>query len=330
LLTKTCQLKQVFFVFAISDLTNRQITVQNKKIIITGPTGLIGTHLANYLTGRGWDVIAFSRNIEHSKNILPLIFRHVDWNPQSDNNQWHSELIDATAIINLAGASIAGGPWTDEYKKVIISSRVNSTNSIVSAIKTMSNPPMLVNASAIGYYGNRSNEVLDEDSDSGDGFLAEVTRQWEESAMNAEPYTTVAIARTGIVLSKNGGALGKLLTPFRLFIGGPLGSGKQYWSWIHIDDIVRMFEFVIENKISGPVNFVSPNPVTMSEFAATLGKVIHRPSVFKVPGFALKHLLGESSEMVLDSQCVIPRKAQSNNYKFQFPELKSALEAMRL
>lgn len=303
---------------------------QTKKIIITGVTGLIGSHLAKHLTGRGWDVVAFSRNIEHSKNVLPRIFRHVAWNPRSDDKQWYSELNDATAIINLAGASIAGERWTNEYKKVIISSRVDSTNSIVSAIKTISNPPMLVNASAIGYYGNRSNEVIDEDSDSGDGFLAEVTRQWEESAMNAKPFTTVAIARMGIVLSENGGALEKLLTPFRLFIGGPLGSGKQYWSWIHIDDVARMFEFVIENKMSGPVNFVSPNPVTMSVFAETLGKVMHRPSVFKVPGFVLKLLLGESSDMVLDSQCVIPRKAQSNNYKFLYPELKSALEAMRL
>ena len=299
---------------------------QTKKIIITGATGLIGSHLAKHLTVKGYSVISFSRDAANSGQKLPFIAGHTEWNPAGENKDWFNQLSGAAAVINLAGASIGDKKWSDDYKKVILTSRIESTNAIVDAISAISDPPMLINASAIGYYGDRQDETLTENSAPGSGFLAQVAIEWEKAANRASEYTQVAFARTGIVLAREGGTLGKLFTPFKLFAGGPLGSGRQFWSWIHIDDVSGLFEFIIENKISGPVNFVSPNPLRMTEFAKTLGKVMHRPSYFKVPAAVLRMLLGESADLVLDSQRVIPAKATDNGFRFNYPKLKTALE----
>lgn len=296
------------------------------KIIITGATGLIGTKLVEYFIGKGYEIVVFTRNPDHSVNLFPNIKSHVKWDGIKDLNNWKNELIGTSAIINLAGASIAGSKWTDSYKKIILDSRINSTMSLVEAIKQTEHPPALINASAIGYYGDRNDEALDESSDSGNGFLADVVKKWEETAYTASTFTRVVIARIGIVLAADGGALTKMISPFKFFVGGPLGSGNQYWSWIHINDLIVLFDFVLSNNISGPVNFVSPNPVRMTEFARTLGKVMRRPSIFKVPKFMLKLILGESAEMVLGSQKVVPRKALDSSFEFKFSNLELALK----
>lgn len=296
------------------------------KIIITGATGFIGKKLVEHFLSKDYEIVVFSRNTERSRNIFPAISKHIKWTGTEDLNNWKNELIGTNAVINLAGASIAGAKWTDTYKKDILDSRINSTVSLVQAIKQTENPPALINASAIGYYGNRSDEVLDEESLPGNGFLADVVKQWEETAFMASSVTRVVTPRIGIVLSADGGALSKMITPFKFFVGGPLGIGNQFWSWIHIDDLAALFDFVLNNEIEGPVNFVSPNPVRMSEFAKALGKAMYRPSLLIVPEFMLKLILGESAEMVLGSQNVVPRKVLDKSFEYKFSELQFALK----
>jgi uncharacterized protein len=293
----------------------------NKKIIISGGTGFIGTQLVHKLIEKGYEVFIISRTNNPSFNDT----KTITWDSLGVN-----DFENIVGVINLAGASIAGKKWSDEYKKVILESRIKTTGKLVSLIsKAQKAPKCFINASAVGYYGDRGDEILSEKSSKGMGFLAKVCSEWEKEAVKASKYTRTVMSRIGVVLDKNEGALAKMLLPFRLFIGGPLGSGEQYFPWIHIKDIVGLFVFAIENdSVEGPVNFAAPNPVTMKEFSSQLGRSMSRPAFFKVPEFALKLMLGESAEMLTNSQRVQPEKALKLGYNFNYSEISPALNEL--
>lgn len=300
----------------------------SKKIVITGATGLIGKKLVNALVNRGDEVIIFSRNSEKAKSILPKAKKFVEWNYKKPDN-WKSEINGVDAVIHLAGINLFSKRWNDAFKKEVLESREVSTRNLADAIKSCGNKPgVLVSASGIGYYGNCGDKILSEESPVGNDFLADVCKVWENEAKKVEQSGVRSVqVRTGLVLSTEDGALKQMLPPFKFFIGGPLGSGKQWASWLHIDDIVGVYIHAIDNtKLSGAVNAASPNPVRMKEFAKTLGKVLHRPSLFPVPQFVLKIVVGEAAEVVTASQRVDVKKLLNNGYQFKFKELESALK----
>ena len=237
----------------------------------------------------------------------------------------------ADAVINLAGESIAGGRWTHARKKAIRDSRVQATSALVTALATAARrPPVFLSASAIGIYGNRGDEPLTEDSSAGSDFLADVCRDWERLALEAAPASRVVPLRTGLVLDRRGGALPQLALPFRLFVGGPVGSGRQYMSWIHIDDWVAMVQWALTTSaVSGAINLTAPTPVTNAEFSRTLGRVLHRPAFMRAPAMALRLVLGEMADaLVLGGQRVLPARAQTMRYTFTYDRLASALQAI--
>lgn len=239
----------------------------------------------------------------------------------------------AEGVIHLAGEPIAGKRWTAEQKQKIRSSRIDTTRALVAAIAAAKQKPrFLINSSAIGYYGARGDEALNEQAGPGSDFLARLCVDWEGEAIKAEEHGLRVIRlRTGIVLGRGGGALAKMLLPFKLFIGGPLGSAKQWMSWIHLEDEIGLIQFLIENpQARGVVNATAPNPVTMKEFCQTLGRALHRPSWAPVPAFALRLMLGEMAEMLLTGQRVLPEKALSLGYRFRYPDLREALRALSL
>lgn len=298
----------------------------NKLILVSGATGMIGTKLTKKLSDLGYSIASISRNPKKSESQLPWCQYHIDYN----NKEQLSEYISKSyGVVNLAGASIADKKWTTEYKKEIIDSRINSTRMIIDAINTSSDKPkVLINGSAIGIYGNTFDKEVDEKSPSGDGFLADVTIRWENEAKRLNSDVRLVLARIGVVLDKKGGALEKMILPFKLFVGGPIGSGQQWLSWIHIDDLVNLFVWSLESQISGPVNFTAPYPSRMKDFAKDLGKVLSRPSLFPVPEFMLKIILGESSAMVTNSNKVMPKVALQNNFKFKYDNLQLALKSI--
>jgi len=300
------------------------------KLIIAGGTGFIGSALCSKLIEQGHSLTLLIRLrsltiIAPSKNSIP-------WNPESAG-AWEQAIDGVDGIINLAGEPIAAKRWTAAQKERIRSSRINTTRVLVSAIgKAKQKPKFLLNASAVGYYGPRGDEMTAEKDGPGNDFLARVCADWEEEAKKAESYGLRVIRlRTGIVLGKGGGALAKMILPFKLFVGGPLGTGSQWMSWIHIEDEVGLMLFLLENpNAQGAFNAAAPNPVTMSEFCKTLGYVLHRPSWAPVPAIALRLLLGEMAEMLLTGQCVIPAQAQKLGYVFKYPTLFEALQSLSL
>ncbi|MBI5326398.1 MAG: TIGR01777 family protein [Ignavibacteriae bacterium] len=296
-----------------------------KSIIIIGGSGFIGQKLSIHLNHSGFDIIIFSRNPEKISNQFPGSLL-VNWNPQN-HDSWKEYINNSFGIINLAGASIGGKRWTKNYKQEIINSRLNTTNSLVAEILKSQNPPnVLINASGVDFYGDTGNNEVDESAAFGDGFLASVCSKWEEAAFKASSKTRVVAARMGLVIAKEALAVKRMLLPFKLFIGGPLGVGNQWFPWIHIDDVVEMYKWIIENpEIRGPVNFVSPHRVTMNEFAKSLGKVLHRPSIFKVPEFLLRIAVGDSADMIVNSKSVVPKVAIEKGFKFKYTELEKAL-----
>lgn len=239
------------------------------------------------------------------------------------------DVADAGVIVNLAGENVGGGRWTAARKKRIIDSRVAATSALVSAMaRKPGKTRTLISASAIGIYGDRGDELLDERSTPGSGFLAEVTKRWEKLAGDAEPFARVVILRIGIVLASNGGALAKLLLPFRLGAGGPMGNGRQWMSWIDRDDVLRMIEWSVDHETAhGIYNAAAPAPVTNHDFAKTLGHVLHRPSFLPAPAFALRLALGSemANEMLLGGQRVLPKHATAEGFQFAYPELAAAL-----
>lgn len=302
----------------------------NMKVVIAGGSGLIGRRLIEELLRAQHEVIVLSRRPENVRNVFPAV--HAEFWDAKTSDGIINVLEGADAIINLTGESIAAKRWTPKQKKQILSSRIESTHAIVDAIKhTKRKPTVLLNASAVGYYGNVPEGEVTEANPRGTGFLADVCTLWEAAALRArDSDVRVVLLRTGIVLDKNGGALKKLLLPFRLFIGGPLGSGKQWFPWIHLEDEVNAILFAMEKQdISGPLNLAALETVRMLEFCQVLGKILHRPSLMHVPAFVLKLALGEMAEpLLLHGQKIISQKLISAGFKFQFPSLEDALRKM--
>ncbi|MEI6512532.1 MAG: TIGR01777 family oxidoreductase [bacterium] len=298
------------------------------KVAITGATGFIGSRLCKALLEQGAEINVLSRNADHAKKSLPGITNAFDWNAEAEKAPTEA-LAGMDAVIHLAGANV-GERWTKEQKNKILESRRQSTQNLVAGLAdTHPRPPVLISASAIGYYGDRGDEVLSEESMPGEGFLSRVCIIWEDEAFLAERLGMRVVAlRTGLVLDKEGGTLKSMLLPFKLGFGGPLGSGTQWMSWIHMDDMIGLYEFALTNsQVRGPMNATAPNPVRNKEFAHELGKVLRRPSLLPVPKFALKALLGEFAEAVLTGQRVEPQKALKTGYQFIYPNLEPALEA---
>jgi uncharacterized protein (TIGR01777 family) len=290
------------------------------NILISGSTGLIGSALVPYLITGGYAV-------KHLVRKTPKSEHEIAWNPNEDSID-RDRLEGLDAVIHLAGEGITGR-WTEEKKRKIMNSRKAGTNLLAATLAGLSNPPkVLISASAIGYYGDRGNELLTEDASPGVGFLSEVCKEWETAlAPAAEKGIRTASLRIGIALSSAGGALAQMLTPFRLGAGGNIGSGKQWWSWVAIDDVIGMIQHVLmSDSITGPVNAVTPNPVTNAEFARILGKVLKRPAIFPLPSWAAKIALGEMADaLLLASSNVVPAKLIATNYPFRYPELEGAL-----
>jgi uncharacterized protein (TIGR01777 family) len=295
-----------------------------KKIVISGGSGLIGSKLADLFVQSGYEVNILTRNSSKFIDSDNIKYRKFDINSIENTAKI---LEGAFSIINLAGAPIADSKWTTSYKQEIYNSRINMTNHLVNAVNSLENPPKsFISASAIGIYGNRGDEKLTESSHIGSGFLTDVCRDWEYEADKCNAKVRLVKARIGIVLAENGGALSKLAMATKWFAGGPIGNGNQWMSWIHIDDLAALFLWSIENSdVNGIFNFVSPNPVTMNEFAKTLGKTLHRPSFFRVPEFVIKLILGESAIIVLDSQKVYPATAEHLSFQYKYKFLKDAL-----
>jgi len=299
------------------------------NLVIAGGTGFIGSALCDKLAQQGHTLTVLTRSPPPAATSNK---KWITWNPES-GGAWEQVVEGADGVINLAGEPIAGKRWTQTQKEKIRSSRINATRALVRAIsKAKQKPKILLNGSAIGYYGPHGDEMLTEDSPPGKDFLSRVCIEWEEEAKKAESDSLRVIRlRTGVVLGKGGGALAKMVPPFKLFAGGPLGSGKQWMSWIHIEDEGGLIQFLLENQDArGAFNATAPNPVTMKEFCKTLGTVLHRPSWAPVPAFALRLLLGEMAEMLLTGQRVLPEKAQKMRYAFKYPNLLNALQSLSL
>ena len=292
------------------------------KITISGASGLIGRRLLKQLAADGHALHVLSR---HAGTNMPGNVRVSVWDPMKGEAPADA-LRDADAVIHLAGEPIAQR-WNDDVKRRIRESRVMGTNNLVQAISRLAQrPKSLICASAIGYYGSRGDEVLTEASAPGSGYLPDVCMAWEQAARAAESFgLRVARIRTGIVLDARGGALAKMLPPFKMGMGGKVGNGQQWMSWIHADDLVGMYRGALKEPVSGAVNAVAPNPVTNAEFTKALGAALRRPTIFPVPEFGLKLLFGEMSELVLGSQRVLPKAAESGGFRFKHPIVGPAL-----
>jgi uncharacterized protein len=295
------------------------------KIVVAGGTGLIGTPLVAALAATGHEVRLLSRSERTASTDLPGSILPCVWDGVSVPE---SVMEGADAVVNLAGESIGGGRWTRRKKTRIIGSRVGATRAIVEAIAAAkSRPAVLLNGSAVGYYGEvPSGEVL-ENSPRGAGFLSETVEQWETEAVKARALgLRVVVMRMGVVLAPAGGILSRLTLPFRLFVGGPVGSGAQWISWMHLDDAIRAIYHCLEQGgLDGPVNLCAPDARTMKEFCDTMGRVMRRPSWFRVPAWFIRVLFGEMADIVLQGQRVIPQRLQESNFIFRFPRLLSAL-----
>ncbi len=298
-----------------------------KRIIITGATGLLGKEICRQLIKIGHKPIIFTRSIEKAKTLIPSAEDYVKWVPDNADS-WKNHLCNCDSIIHLAGENVMGGRWTEDHKRRVFESRINTTNSLIDAIsKCEKKPESFISASAVGYYDNSIGKVFDESAEPGTGFLTEVTCAWEKAASEVEKLgVRRASIRLGIVLDKNEGALAKMITPFKFFIGGPLGSGEQWFPWIHIEDAARLFIHAVENdNVEGALNGVSPGIVTMDEFSNTLGETLHRPSFFRVPGFILKIMLGEAAGPIINGSKIIPKRTLASGFNFEFKDSDSAL-----
>lgn len=314
--------------------------VSPMRVILTGGTGLIGQALTASLVQDGHQVVILSRREvptsplqgnEEAEEISSSGKVHtVHW---PEGEAWVEVLEGADAVIHLAGESIAGKRWNAKQKQRILESRREGTRRLVDAIGRLSNPPpTLLSASAVGYYGPRGEEEVTEDDPPGDDFLAHVCTVWEEEARRAENFgLRVAFVRTGLVLAPQGGALAPMLLPFRFFIGGPLGKGHQWMPWIHLEDEVGIFRFLLEQESArGPFNVTAPHPVTNRAFSRTLGEVLHRPARVSAPAFLLRLMLGEMADaLLLNGQRAVPKRLQALGYPFRFTELKSALKGVQ-
>lgn len=289
-----------------------------QRIALTGASGLIGTALTGLLKTEGHTVQKLVRRPVISPD-------EVSWNPENGAVDL-APLEGVDAIIHLAGAGVSDKRWSAKYRATILNSRLLGTTAIANAAAVLK-PDVFISASAVGWYGETGNRAVTENDRGGDDFLAAVCREWEAAADLAGDVRTVKI-RTGLVLDPTGGALGKMLPLFRFGLGGKLGSGKQWWSWITLHDQLRAIRFLLENKLEGPVNLTSPNPATNQEFTAALARALHRPALFPAPSLALKMALGGFSTEVLGSKRILPEKLLAAGFNFDYPHLASALTAL--
>src|SRR4051812_6540750 len=314
------------------------------RIVVAGGTGFLGRPLTAALAGGGHDVVVLTRTSHPAARTTEPhtsaprtsapheTVRTVTWNPEDGGGPWRAELDGAGAVINLAGEPIAAKRWTGPQKQRILDSRVNATRSLAEAIHAAATPPaVLVSASGVGYYGPLGSEPATEEQGAGHDFLAHVCERWEREAMRAAgDRTRVACIRTGLVLEKDGGALPQMLPPFRFGAGGPVGSGHQYWPWIHRDDWIAIVRWTIATpSVNGPVNATAPHPVTNREFARALGRALRRPAFMPAPGFALRLLLGEMADaLLLSGQNAVPAKAERGGFRFRYANVDDALRAI--
>lgn len=300
-----------------------------KRILVTGATGFIGRPLCFELAGSGYEVVVLSRRPAGAKELFGGQVKVVQWDSVAAGG-WAKWVDGAWAIINLAGENIGTGRWTQKKKQRILQSRLNVGSAIKEAIQCSNQKPkVLIQASGVGYYGDCGDEQLDENAAKGGGFLAEVARQWEQSVsdVRAEGVRLVT-TRLGVVLGSGGGVMSRLVAPFRFFLGGHPGSGSQWLSWIHLEDVIGVIRFLAENAdCQGPFNVTAPEPVLSRNFYNILGKTMHRPAIFPMPAFVLKLVLGEmAAELLLPSLRVIPKKLFEAGYKFKFPDLSIAIK----
>jgi len=307
------------------------------RIVVAGGTGFLGRPLCERLQAAGHEVVVLTRGGALAPDTA--VWRGTArtalarWTATSELAGWAHVVDDADAVVNLAGDSIASGRWTTERKRRLVESRLQATRGLVRALGEASpRTRAFVSASAIGYYGSRGDEPLTEDSSPGDDFLARLCVDWEAEARTAETIgCRVACVRTGIVLAREGGALAKMLLPFRLFAGGPMGPGTQYMSWIHRDDWLSLMQWLVEGPCDGSFNATAPAPVTNREFARDLGRAMHRPALMPTPAFALRLALGEMADaLLLASQRVLPRRAIDLGFRFRYTDLPDALQALKL
>jgi len=296
------------------------------RVIITGGSGLIGSHLAQKLAREKHEVIVLSRNPSRHRGELAEGVRLEAWDARTADG-WGVLAEGADAIVNLAGANLSSGPWTASRRKSIIESRLNAGQAVVQAVQRADRKPgVVIQSSAVGHYGPRGDELITPHAEPGDDFLANLTVQWEDSTAPVEEAgVRRAVIRSGIVLSKAGGALPLFALPFYFFVGGPWGTGKQYYPWIHIDDEAAAIQFLIEDQAAqGAFNLTSPNPVTNRTFAQTLGKVLKRPSFLRLPRFVWK-VMGEMSTVIIDGQRAVPARLTELGFNFRYPDLEPAL-----
>jgi uncharacterized protein (TIGR01777 family) len=291
------------------------------KVLVTGATGLVGSELVPFLTAGGHEVYRLTRSNAVEAN-------DITWNPDAGELP-KARLEGMDAVVHLAGENIAASRWNPVVKERLRHSRVDTTRFLCEALAQLQHPPKtLICASAIGYYGDRGSEILTESAAPGRGFLAEMCRDWEAACEPArQKGMRVVNLRIGVVLSPKGGGLAKMLTPFRMGVGGVIGSGRQYWSWISIDDVVGVIDHCLTSpQLSGAVNATAPSPVTNRDFTKTLGAVLRRPTVFPMPGFVAKIMLGEMAEdLLLGSARVMPNRLSESNYRFHHPTLEGSL-----
>ncbi len=301
-----------------------------KRVIIAGATGFLGRALCQALH-KDYEVIALSRDALRAAGAIGEWAKVMEWDARTAGT-WAGQVEGAHAVINLAGENLAAGRWTRTRRASIVQSRTNGVSAIVDAVSVAKlKPAVVIQASAVGYYGSRGDELLDEDSDAGSGFLADVCRRTEAVAARVERLGVPYVAtRSGLVLGQEGGVLPKFITPFRFFVGGSLGTGQQWISWIGLEDEIRAIRFLIENpNLTGAFNLTAPNPVTMKEFSRVLGQVLGKPTWTVVPASVLRLVFGQMAvETVLASQKTIPRRLLEAGFTFRYPELQAALEAI--
>lgn len=297
-----------------------------KKILITGATGLIGKHIVNALHSRGDEVLILTTNSKSAKKTFPFLNQITEW---KDILSLKNETLDG--IIHLAGMNLGDKRWNEKVKEEIYNSRINTTRKIVELISVMAlKPEVLLSASGVDYYGDKGNEDIYEDSPPSDNFIGQLCQDWENEALKTEKFgVRTVVIRTGFVLAKDSKAVDKFAKPFKMFIGGPIGKGTQYMSWIHIDDLTGIYLFALDNlNVRGALNGTAPNPETMKTFCKNLAGALHRPSLFPVPAFAVKIIAGELAELILSGRKALPKKIIGLGYKFKYENAAEAWGAV--